>query len=383
MALRLEKILPRGRCTPFHAWLVLLSAAIALGLYAAIIILFVEGREALGTTDHVPWGILISTYVFFVLTSTGLCFISSFGHVFGVKRYELIGKRGVFLAIITILAGFFALAMELGHPERIPVYMLLSPNLFSAIWWMGFLYSVYLVFMTVEFFFLTKENVVAARIAGAGGVLSAIAAHSTLGSVFGLMEPRPYWFGAFMPVYFILTAFLSGVATIILVTVASYRFTGRKMSRELEDLIQELGRILAFVLGIVIFFTAWKLIVGSYTFAPEYSAVYRYLLTGPVIVTFWVIEILLGLLLPLFILLYPRIGASQKAMLAPFLVMSSLFVGRYNMVITGQVVPVFQGLWEQEYVSYSARYVEHLIVLSALAACAFLYTLGQRKLRLD
>src|SRR3990172_7710958 len=81
--------------------LIVLASAMA-GLNA-----FTMGyRHAYGVTREIPWGILISTYIFFVVTSTGLCIVSSIGHVFGVKDFMPIAKRSVFLSIVTITAGF-------------------------------------------------------------------------------------------------------------------------------------------------------------------------------------------------------------------------------------------------------------------------------------
>ena len=70
-------------------------------------------RYAYNVTREIPWGILISTYVFFVVTSTGLCIVSSIGHVFGMKDFMPIAKRSVFLSVVTIFGGFTVLFLML------------------------------------------------------------------------------------------------------------------------------------------------------------------------------------------------------------------------------------------------------------------------------
>ena len=117
--------------------------------------------QAYNLTREVPWGILISTYVFFVVSSTGLCLVSSLGHVFGIKQFELIGKRAIILAILTLLTGFGTIAMELNHPFRMIIWVMLSPNLASPIWWMGTLYGAYLFFMAI---FLLVAGIIAGRL---------------------------------------------------------------------------------------------------------------------------------------------------------------------------------------------------------------------------
>ena len=106
---------------------------IAFGMHA----FFIGHEHAYGNTREVPWGLLIAAYVFFVVTSTGLCLVSSIGHVFGVKAFQPIAKRSVFMAIMTIIAGFVVIGFEIENPWRMAIYNITSPNLTSNIWWMG------------------------------------------------------------------------------------------------------------------------------------------------------------------------------------------------------------------------------------------------------
>ncbi|MCS4541886.1 MAG: polysulfide reductase NrfD, partial [Euryarchaeota archaeon] len=260
----------------------------------------------------VSWDILVSTYVFFVVSSTGMCMITSVGHVFGVKRYEVIGRRGVFLAIVTLVSGWIAILIHLGRMERLPIYYILTANLSSAMWWMGFFYAFYFVFLIIELWFLSRLDIVRlakttsglkvsfyrllalgstdeseasfkrdmrwVMIFGLAGVISAIAAHSTLGAVFGNVE-RALWYGAHMPLYFILTALISGSAWLILVTILTYAVSKREMSLELKNLMFELGKVFGFLIALGLLFTSWKVItaiINPSKFAQEYL-----LLTGP------------------------------------------------------------------------------------------------------
>ena len=69
----------------YHSLLVVFWLAIYAFAFIALDAIRTGYHEAYATTREIPWGILISTYVFFVVTSTGLCIVSSIGHVFGVK----------------------------------------------------------------------------------------------------------------------------------------------------------------------------------------------------------------------------------------------------------------------------------------------------------
>ena len=100
---------------------------LVIGLYA-IAAIFIKGHaETINTSSLVPWGLQISTYVYFALLSTGCTFVNFFGHVFFEKQYRPFASRIIFVGIITALAAFFSLTTEMGHVERM-YYFLLSPN---------------------------------------------------------------------------------------------------------------------------------------------------------------------------------------------------------------------------------------------------------------
>ena len=165
-------------------WYLMLLGGFGIGAIAAVLVFFKGHDHMYNVTRQVPWGILISTYVFFVVSSTGLCLVSSLGHVFGFKQFELIGKRAIILAIITLLAGFGTIGMEITHPLRMALYVIISPNFQSPIWWMGTLYGLYLVLLCGEFYFLMRGDHKKAFIFGLIGFIAAVTAHSNLGAVF-------------------------------------------------------------------------------------------------------------------------------------------------------------------------------------------------------
>ena len=367
-----------GTSSRWFIWVLFLLTFLFIGLYAAAI-KFMHPEEAMGTGQWVPWGLLISTYVFFVVSSTGLCFVTSFGHVFGYKMYDIIGARGVFLAIITIVSGFTAIIAELESPIRMLYYMI-SPNLLSPMWWMGLLYGIYLAFMIGEFIFLAiLKNHDIAKLLGAGGVISAITAHSTLGAVFGLSLARPLWYGPYYPIYFILSALVSGSALLLFVVITTYRVKGKKIEKDMEKTLFHLSKLLTFFLTVNVFFYAWKIIVAIYGHMPgKYEGVMT-LLNGPLSVGFWVFEVFLGIMVPFVLLLYPGKTLNRIA-IASFLIVSGIFALRFDFVVAGQLFPVLGGT---NYAVYFPSQVEILIVIGGMALCALMYTLGDKFLPLN
>ena len=111
-----------------YVWIAILLLGMLVGAAGVVNVLLNGHAHAYNVTREIPWGILIATYVFLVVSSTGLCLISSLGHVFGMKQFEFIGKRAIILAILTLLCGFGAIGMELNHPIRMGIYAILSPS---------------------------------------------------------------------------------------------------------------------------------------------------------------------------------------------------------------------------------------------------------------
>ena len=136
--------------------LLLSGALITIGLVGALTLLF-KGHGIMGTTHQFPWGIMISAYVFFALIGSGLCLVSSLGCFLAIEPFTSLVRRSVVLALITLSAAFLIMGLETPQPFNM-IYMLFSPNFSAAIFWMGSLYGVYLVFLTSEFWYLIIRN---------------------------------------------------------------------------------------------------------------------------------------------------------------------------------------------------------------------------------
>lgn len=373
-----------------YKWIIILLLIGSIYLIGAINILINGHLKTLGVTRDVPWGLLISTYVFFVASSTGLCIVSSIGHVFGIEKFEAIGKRAIVLAIFTLLMGFAVIGMELGHPLRMLVYNIISPNLKSAIWWMGTLYGVYLVFITIELYFLMTHNHKGAFYAGLGGVLAGLSAHSNLGAVFGLLEARPFWHGPFLPIYIILSAIASGAALVIILSAVSYGGISR-LSDKTKDAVSGVVKVFALALGVLIFFEIWKLITSIYGAPLEKYEATLALMFGPMKVTFWVFEVFLGLLLPFILLIATKAQNLKVAVVAAISSITGIFFMRYNLVYAGQIVPMrpdapgagVQNSLPNGLVAYSPSLTEIAIVIGAIAICCALYLIADKFVNLS
>lgn len=373
-------------------------ALVTLAGLAAGVVALTRGHHVMGTTSESSWGVLIATYVFLVASTTGLCLVSSLGHVFGFEVFEPIAKKAMFLALVMLLAGFAVIATELERPFRLLKWAVLSPNPSAPIWWMGTLYGVYTVLILVELRYLFSHDHQKARIAGLVGVIAAVAAQSNLGAVFGLSHSRPFWYGPLVPIYFIALSLVCGAALLILlVTLGDYFGRDGELRPENFGLVEALRKLLALFLAILVFFTVWRTLSGVAGKQPHVLEVTLASLTGPLFVSFWVFEILLGMLVPLVLLLGPWRRSWRAVALGAFLPMLSVFVMRYNFVVSGQMFslkpvvgpagerltysPPFKGN-VAGFLPYTPSWVEVLVVAGAIAGATLVFIAGQRALRL-
>ncbi|MCX5875598.1 MAG: polysulfide reductase NrfD [Deltaproteobacteria bacterium] len=368
----------------YNATIAIGALLAALGLAAGLHSMYAGHEHTFGVTRDVPWGLLIAAYVFFVVSSTGLCLVSSIGHVFGVEAFKPIAKRSVFMAIVTIVAGFFVIGFEIENPWRMPIYNMLSPNPTSNIWWMGTLYGAYLFFMVVEFALLQMEKHKTAGMLGLLGVISGIAAHSNLGAVFGLLSGREFWHGPYMPIYFITSAMMSGCAAVIFFHCLGYRANGWKMSEKLEASLMSTAKLGATLIAVIMFFTTWKMITGISGQPPGKYEAMMALVNGPYAINFWLGEVMLGMVIPFAMILAARAKNIPVLFWASVSGIVGIFFMRYDLVVVGQLVPWYSELGVvdmPELLTYTPSLHEIVITAGAMGICVAGFFMGERLFR--
>ncbi len=360
-------------------------AVITLALLAAFVVgvamFLMHGHHAYNVTREHPWGLLLAVYIFFVVSSTGLCIIGSLGDVFGFKDYMLISKRAIFGSIVTILAGFAVILFEIGHPVTMVIYNVLSPGLTSAIWWMGTLYGLYLTFMIIEFYFLLNNDMKKAKIFGLTGLLVGLSAHSNLGSVFGFLNARPISNGVFYPTYFILTAFITGIFLAFIIMGFRYKL---QFTAEVKKMLEGLAKIQGLLIAILIFFVTWKMLTDIYGGMPDRAEVAIHILGS----TTFRLEVLLAMVIPMLVIL-KDFGRSPVLMFWTSMVgMVGIFFMRYNLVHDTQLKPLMM-LKKVEYqlpptwIDYFPSSAEMLISMGGLGLCIIMYYVGTKAFNLD
>lgn len=360
--------------------LTMLIGAVAGGIGLGVVFfnLFFHGHAAFNTSSDMAWGAPIAFYLFFLLTSSGLSIIASLDAVFGIKVFYPFAKRCVWLAIITLVAGFSILALEIGHPFRMLWALPFSLQFHSPMWWMGVLYSLDLVLLIIKFWIMhsgdfdSRLSHVVSRIS----FVVCILAPGTLGLVFGMMAMRPAWYSPVMPMYFILTGFTSAAAFALF-------FTGLiehdpKNADERRLYTEAMPRLFFVSLLAVIGMRFGQILTGLWSNYEGLEA-HWLALRSPL----FHVEIWLGLVLPAVLVASNSLARRPGVQFAAAaLFMIGILSARLELLINGQEVPLFRGQWAG-YVGYWPSLTEWMLLPAGIGIFLFLYGAGNWLLRLS
>ncbi|TCS71755.1 molybdopterin-containing oxidoreductase family membrane subunit [Sulfuritortus calidifontis] len=343
----------------------------------------VEGHAALNMlSDGINWGAQIPTYVFFALTSSGLTMIAALPMVFGFKQFYPIAKRAIWLAIITLIAGFAVLAFELGHPFRMLWAVPTGLQIMSPMFWMGVFYTIDLILLIIKFYLLWQDDWDSPKshMVGILSFVAVILASGMLGLLFGSVVMRPMWYGSFTSIYFMLTAALSGAAMIVLSTYMAYGFDRDNMPATLKTLAgsDELPKVFATLAGIALVMILTRFWTGMWTNLDGMEG-FKKLAASP----WFHLEIWVGLALPFIAMMHPATNRKVGWQVASAaLVLIAMFINRIEFVISGQLVPLFKGTWVNSLIDYTPSFTEWMSIAMGFFIVLMLYGLGEKLFRL-
>jgi molybdopterin-containing oxidoreductase family membrane subunit len=334
-----------------------------VGFYA-IAAIFIKGHaETINTSNLVPWGLQISTYVYFALLSTGCTFVNFFGHLFFEEKYRPFASRIIFVGIITAVAAFFSLATEMGRVDRMYNFFL-SPNPTSPMFWMAVWYTCYLIIITWEYINI-QTNRHSRRVMW-GAFFIAVITHSTLGSLLGSVSSRVYYYSALMPIYFLFIAFLTGCS---LTTIIAAQTVKRKQLDEAFYLSPFIV-LLKIGLGLALLITFWRITIGLTGHLPG-SEVFSLTLINS-----FVFGIVVVIIVPYLLL---KMGKSANwLMFVGIFIMATQLKARNDLVVGAFKIPVFRVYEMPEVVHYTPSIYEYLVVVASTSLVTLLYIVFNR-----
>lgn len=334
-----------------------------IGFYA-IGAIFIQGHgHTINTSNNVPWGLQITTYIYFVLISTGCTFVNFFGYIFFPQQYKPFASRVIFLGIMTAAAAFFSLATEMGRIDRMYNF-LLSPNPSSPMFWMGVWYTCYFIAIVMEYINI-QTNKHSNKVMW-GAFFIAVITHSTLGSLLGAVSSRAYFYSALLPIYFLFIAFLTGCALTTIVVALTIRQKKMDAAFHLEPFV----KFLRIGLGLALLIGFWRTAIGLAGHV-DGSEVFSLTLGNSVIFGLGV-----AVIVP-FLMLRMSQSAGWVAFTALFIMVTQLKT-RNDLVVGGFKVPLFRVYDMPEINSYTPSIYEFLVLLASVSLVSVLYIICEK-----
>jgi tetrathionate reductase subunit C len=284
------------------------------------------------------FGTLIAIYFYLTGLSAGSFIISTLSYGFGFVRFKSLGKIGVVIATLLLVAAPMFLLVHCGQKLRV-WHLFVYVRFTSPITWGSFLLTLYPINCIIYGFFMFRGNMRLTRIFGLIGIPLALMVHGYTGFILAFGKARPLWNSSIMPLLFLVSAMVSGIAMMILVSVIRDRFFTKEHKLDM-DLLAALARMLGWCLVFDLFLTGTEIVVHgiSHLGAQESTAL---LLVGPFAGLFLLLENLAGKVIPMIVMLSPRARRAVPLLIvASILVMIGIYTMRYNVVVGGEYIPL-------------------------------------------
>lgn len=291
-----------------------------------------------------PLTVAIATYFYMVGLHAGCSLLSIGATLTGKKEYKPIAKIGAIGVIILFSTAPLLLIIDLGQPLRF-WYLIIRGNFTSPLSWGSFFLCAYPVTTTIYITMLFRNNMKYAKIFGAISLPLAIGVHAYTGFVLS-MGSRVTWHTAVMPIYFLSSAMVSGIALMTIIGIIRHWAKSRANSwaegepakdyRLLINLTRLAGAFMIFNLFIV--FTEQ---VNMRFESEEARQAARMLVSGRLGVLYGMADLGLGNLLPVLAMAVPGVNKNLKVWLVLMLfAMAGVWIMRYAITVGGQFLPI-------------------------------------------
>ncbi len=330
---------------------------------------------------EIHWSILIVVYPYITGLVAGAFILASLVKVFNVKEVQPTYRLSLLTALAFLLVAPFPLLLHLGHPER-SFEIFLTPHLSSAMAMFGFVYAWYLMgVLLLEIWFEYRRDLIvlagqerfplkwihrvltlfskdvsdqavafdrkAIKAITIIGIPSAFLLHGYVGFIFGSVKANPWWGSVLMPIVFLMSAIVSGIAMVIFLYMVITAMRNEKIDMRCLD------RIASFLFyAVIVDFSLEALDFIHRLYESEESIkILGKLISLKLFMNLVVLQILLGMLIPLAILVIARLRHFNEDMrkllyfTAVILIQMGIFSTRWNVVIGGQLFSKsFRGL---------------------------------------
>jgi Ni/Fe-hydrogenase subunit HybB-like protein len=322
---------------------------------------------------ELQWSVLIVLYPFITGLVAGAFILASLERVFNVQAVRPTYRLALLTALAFLLVAPLPLQMHLGHPER-SFEMMFTPHTTSAMAMFGFVYLWYLmVVLLVEIWLEYRQELVLMARASSGlkrvayraltlgsdnispaslriddqvgrivtiiGIPSAFLLHGYVGFIFGSIKANPWWSTPMMPIVFLFSAIVSGIALVLLLYVATSSMRRTAIDMPCVDTVASY-LFYAFVLDFSL--EMIDLIHRIYEADESFRAL-DFMVKTRLFTSQIVLQIVLGTLVPLGLLALTQVRPLADRVrvriyvIAGILTLVGILAMRWNVVIGGQL----------------------------------------------
>ncbi|MEW8453127.1 MAG: NrfD/PsrC family molybdoenzyme membrane anchor subunit [Candidatus Thiodiazotropha sp.] len=372
--------------SPMRFWmgLTLLGAIIAVGLGAAYYMEH-QGHWVTGMSNQIVWGLPHVFAIFLIVAASGALNVASIGSVFGGPLYKPLGRYSALLAIGLLVGGLIVLVLDLGRPDRLIVAMT-EYNFKSIFAWNVILYSGFVAIVAVYLWTMMDRSMEKfKRPLGFAAFFWRIALTTGTGSIFGFLVAREAYDAAIMAPMFVIMSFSYGLAFFIITLIAAYIWGDREIG---VYRLTKLKNLLGVFVGAVLYFVLAYNLTNLYV--AQHHGIERFILLDGGIYTmmFWIGQILIGSVIPLFLIYSPAFENSRWAIaVASIAVLIGGFFQIYVIVIGGQAYPmnlfpgkeiVETGFFDGQIINYVPTFPEAALGIAGMAVSLALVAIGAR-----
>jgi Ni/Fe-hydrogenase subunit HybB-like protein len=319
------------------------------------------------------WSVLIVLYPYITGLVAGAFILASLVRVFNVKAVAPTYRLALLTALAFLIVAPLPLQLHLGHPGRSPE-MYFTPHATSAMAMFGFVYLWYLMAVLVfEIWLDYRSDIVLLSQTATGllrrlyrimtlgsdnigprslaidhkvgwivtivGIPSALILHGYVGFIFGSVKANPWWNSPLMPVVFIFSAMVSGIAAVLLL----YMLTAWMRKLPIDMPCVDTIAMYLFYIFILDFSLEMLDLVHRIYEADESFRTLNFMVHTRLYFSQIVLQICIGTLVPIFLLAIvqvtklPAIVRRRIYIVSGCLVQVGVFAMRWNVVIGGQL----------------------------------------------
>ena len=321
----------------FYSLLGFIGLFVLTGLAAAF---YMEhnGHYVTGMSNQIVWGTPHVFAVFLIVAASGALNVASIGSVFGKAAYKPLARLSGLLAIALLVGGLAVLVLDLGRPDRLIVAMT-RYNFKSIFAWNIFLYTGFMAIVAVYLWMMMERRMNRyITVSGFFAFVWRLILTTGTGSIFGFLVARQAYDSALMAPMFVIMSFSFGLAIFILILMAACKWSERPLG---DAILYRLKNLLGVFIASVLYFVMVYHLTNLYI--TEDHGVERFILLDGGIYTrlFWIVQVLIGSLLPLILLYLPSTGKSRGWIgIACALVILGGLAQMYVIIIGGQAYPL-------------------------------------------